>query len=519
MLQSLSFLPGVLSVLVVNSSTRYGTDLLMQTSSMHRNQNAAKTWSQRAVPWLCGAFGLLFLYHFFTVWMYVVNVPFWDEWAVFDGNALTPNLDASWIWAQHNEHRMITNKLVLWALYHLNGWDIGAHQVLNFVLYGGLVWAAVVLARRVAPQIPLAIPLAFALFLLSPVNHENHFMAFETAFHMVVLFSILAAFWLFKEVAPIADLQSANIEYSKLPEVCPQSWRALLMGVLFATLAMYSLSNGLIYSAATLLIFIVFKIVRLRALPPENRAQKQREKSQLLVVCLLMIVASALWFVGWNNTGSVPREAPFSWAFWNWYLSVLSAGFGFESYSALAGLACLAFVLAPLLLPLFENKSVPTGYWIVCAATLGVLLVLMSITVARASFGMGMSKTPRYVQFVLTFLPITIAGWWLLLQNVSSSKRRLTIGALWAFCFFSFLNEWSYFRYYGDKFLERQAGLECVANYYERGAGKEWRCRSIAPFPINNHLDKARRLDASFAREENLQNRIMRDSATATSAP
>ncbi len=50
-------------------------------------------------------------------------LPHWDEWALFDHLA-TSNASLSWLWAQHNEHRILVPKLFfLLDLYFFRGKD------------------------------------------------------------------------------------------------------------------------------------------------------------------------------------------------------------------------------------------------------------------------------------------------------------------------------------------------------------------------------------------------------------
>src|SRR3712207_5757020 len=81
----------------------------------------------------------LYAFHLFYVWRNAVNVPAFDEWELFNPDQLPAGLTPGWLFAQHNEHRMATTKLLIWLSYQANGWDVAAHQVLNFLLYGAAV--------------------------------------------------------------------------------------------------------------------------------------------------------------------------------------------------------------------------------------------------------------------------------------------------------------------------------------------------------------------------------------------
>ncbi len=433
----------------------------------------------------------LYLYHFFAVWTYAVDIPFWDEWEMLRPDALSSNLNIPWLFAQHNEHRIVTDKLFIWLLYHWNNWDIAVQQLLNFGIYGVLLLVVIQLTRKIAPQMPLWMVLAFVVFLLSPINHENHLMAFQSSFHFVVLFFLCAVLLLFSEKMG-ADGNTT------------QSWKLLLAGSLCAILSIYSLSSGLVSCAVLLLVFGLWKIRRAQSV---ESALRGREWQQLAVVAVLLIGAIAFWFDGWHAaTAQDLKASPFSAVFWIWFLNIVSAGFGFASYSVICGLACLLFVLAPFWKLLFRARQKETfeknafSFWAPCAIVLGLLMVLLSITSGRAGVGLTMSKTPRYTEFVTLLVPLSAATWYQLTAN--SQWRVGERAVLWLFCFLSFWPTWSYFRFYPDQYQERAAGAACTGKYYATGdpSGKDWHCRSIAPLemPLNERMNRAKELGVSF---------------------
>ena len=79
-----------------------------------------------------------FLFHFYLVAKYAVDIPFWDDWS-----HLPVHSNFSWVFAFHNEHRVPVTRLLVLILYHLNGWNIAQHQILNFIIYGGVVMLTV----------------------------------------------------------------------------------------------------------------------------------------------------------------------------------------------------------------------------------------------------------------------------------------------------------------------------------------------------------------------------------------
>ena len=42
-------------------------------------------------------------------------LPHWDEWALFDHLATGRGWSWAWLWAQHNEHRILFPRIILFA--------------------------------------------------------------------------------------------------------------------------------------------------------------------------------------------------------------------------------------------------------------------------------------------------------------------------------------------------------------------------------------------------------------------
>jgi hypothetical protein len=122
------------------------------------------------------------------IWKYAVDVPFEDEWASFEPNQLPSGLSFSSLIVQHNEHRLVTTRLLVWLQYRLNGWNLAVHQIINFLLYGvtllTLLW---VLMSDGPPHVGVAV-LWFAPYLLSPINRANHFWGYQSQLHFWFFF-------------------------------------------------------------------------------------------------------------------------------------------------------------------------------------------------------------------------------------------------------------------------------------------------------------------------------------------
>jgi len=418
----------------------------------------------------------LYAFHLLQVWRNAVNLPVFDEWELFNPDQLPAGLTPGWLFAQHNEHRMATGKLLIWALYHADGWDVARHQVLNFLLYGAVVALVFLFARRAAPETPAWVVLAFVIFLLTTVGIQNHAMALQSAFHFWLLFFLLSARLLFTTA---------------------QGTRALVAGSLFSALSVFSLASGVVSSAVLVLAFAAFKSSR--AYKAGRGGARRRELLQLLLVAVVVGGSVALWLFGYRKPPQHPALAtPLGPEFWDYFLNAVSFCFGFESLSKAAGLACLLVVLVPACVLILRRRGdLTAGEWAMFSATACMLAVLASIAAGRGEFGAAQSKTSRYVEFGMALVPFSAASWGVLLKD-RRGLRAAFVAALWLSLFVAFLNNWR-FRDYRVERAARLKGVECVRDYYLRGG--EGLCPEVYPGPIGPRLDAARRLDAAFYRD------------------
>ena len=74
------------------------------------------------------------------VWRFHVDVPFWDQWDfVPDLDRLfSGQLDLSFLFRQHNEHRMFFPRLIMLALARVTHWSIGWELVVSYLLTWGI---------------------------------------------------------------------------------------------------------------------------------------------------------------------------------------------------------------------------------------------------------------------------------------------------------------------------------------------------------------------------------------------
>lgn len=422
----------------------------------------------------CGlAFALCisaFLLHFSAIVKYAVNVPYWDEWEAFQPTGLLANPSFSQFFAQHNEHRILTTKILTYLLYEFDGWNIATHQIINFVIYGLTVFFLVYVVRKSTPQLPAWILLCFTVFLFTTVNWENHFWGFQTQFHFSLLFLFLSVWFLFKE---------------------NQTWSNLIAGVFFTFLLVYSLSGGLVESIALVGIFVLYKALRIN-----KSGNKKLELFQLVVVAGLICIIISSYFIGYvKPINHPPYTFPYEKKFWVYFLNLLSGGFGYKVANILPGSLIFLFTLIPVIGNVYKKRGeLENQTWILITLTLCIYASLVSIVIGRAQFGTGHSKAPRYAEVIFMLIPLSIALWSIFLEyNVKFRRYLLTV--FWLFCFGSFFSYWNFWKLYRNEGNQRLQGIECIKNYYTNGG--DGNCQTIYPHPIPERLEFNKNSDQS----------------------
>ena len=411
----------------------------------------------------------LYIFHFQLVWRYAVDVPFEDEWASFEANQLPSGLSLSGLIAQHNEHRLATTRFLIWLQYHFNGWNLAIHQIINFILYGLTLLAIYcLLASEAPPHVGLAV-LCFMVYLLSPINHWNHFMGYQSQIHFWLLFLVLASYFLFRDSDNLFDIP---------------------IGTGATILSVYSMAGGVISGLILLVMFGVFTVVRVRAPEVLKRA---------IFVLGFLGGAILFWLNGYSKPSYHPAFVlPNELKFWSYFLNNVALGFGIDQISNRLGVFYLLVVLLPIVGSIsIYRRNLPVGLWRSITLTVAVLGVLASVSIGRAGFGIEHSKESRYFELSMPLLPLSVFNWSFLLQ----AKKTLMVAAattLWIICFIGFWNNWREFSFYKREAVRRQIGVKCLAAYYE--GRSDGNCLTIFPAPLARFLEEAKILNVSFYR-------------------
>lgn len=180
------------------------------------------------------------------------RAPVWDMWSIIDFWAKPAQSTIHWLWAQHNEHRILLAKLIVLLDYRFfSGRDVfavTASFVTAAALLAALLWAFRVLAgMRGTLWRSAAAVAAFCLF--STVQWLNFVNGFQIQFFQVDLFFTLAVLallfaWPGKDVPP------------------RKQWVWAAASVLAALAATYSMANGMLVWPVLVLLAILRRCCR-----------------------------------------------------------------------------------------------------------------------------------------------------------------------------------------------------------------------------------------------------------------
>jgi hypothetical protein len=425
----------------------------------------------------------LFLFHLYIIHKYAVEIPIIDDWALFRPErparlSLSWLLDASNTRPSASEHVIATTKLFVWIQYQLNGWNYTLNLVFNFIVFGLFLAWMFWFADRAAPDVPRFVKLGFIIFLLSPIDWFNHFMATQSCYLLYLIFFLLAADVLFQD---------------------RQRWWHIVAGSLLAALSIYSLASGFGSCLVLLLAFCVFKGARIYA--KNASGQRVHEVAQLAVTVLLIGGALTLWIAQYATPDHVDLVFPNDVRFWQFLLNLVAFGFGIERFSSGWGLCCLLLVLVPVGAIIWKRKGRMRGIeWAGLVMVAGILVNVAEIALGRAYSGVAyQSKALRYVEFVLPLVPLSMIAWAIVLRG-RQRLQAIVLGSFFVFCFLTFANDWN-FNVYRYEALRRIEGRECVKAYY-KGTG-DGRCPTLyvnrgVNIPLATWMENAKAVNVWF---------------------
>lgn len=84
---------------------------------------------------------------------YGSNVPSWDGWDMVPTLTGEQPVTGSWLWSQHNEHRIPLPRLILLGLHRITGINFFTPMVFNVLVHAGLAFWMILVSRRLRGEI------------------------------------------------------------------------------------------------------------------------------------------------------------------------------------------------------------------------------------------------------------------------------------------------------------------------------------------------------------------------------
>lgn len=135
---------------------------------------------------------------FIMIYMYGVNIPFFDDWAFVDliDKYLSGSLTFQDLWAQHNEHRPLTMKVATLASTSLTNWNLVSMTMFSaFVAFLTFVVIAFQIGRtfRILKTGGYGLLIIFSSLMLSGLSqYENWTWAIASHWFLVNFFAVSA---------------------------------------------------------------------------------------------------------------------------------------------------------------------------------------------------------------------------------------------------------------------------------------------------------------------------------------
>ncbi len=395
------------------------------------------------------------------------TIPFWDEMDEVD--RYIDSIQRSpfgWIWAQHNEHRIVFYKLLLivdmqffagrnWPMYV----GVFCFQLSLVVIFGYILWKV----GHLTPPLWEAC-VGIALYcLFCPSQWENLFWAFQLSFMMVNVWVAIAIL--------CVSLQKQRTQAGQ-----PAGGTLLLVSLLAAAAATFTNGNGVTVWPVLIVIALVARlpwrviityVAGLCCIVPIYLVGYHSPPQHADVLASIRHPWSILAFVE-NYLGSAPVDnAHIGWAVYAGRLAlILVVILAFQLLRHRGRANALDYALA--------------GIVLYCVATAFITAL------GRLNFGIGQAYTPRYQTFSLLF-------WWALTTwiLVALSRRGAVKSTVALYVVIATILCASAFHYrpildiVRDRILQREVGgIAMVTGVHD----EELLRTAILPFPVT-HLD------------------------------
>ena len=322
--------------------------------------------------------------------------PFWDQWDAEADHLYRPLLEGNLIWANlfapHNEHRILTTRLLAIALFYLNGgvWNPILQMQVNAGIHVFALTLLLFYTTKALTSISRNALLVFCTIVFSiPFGWENTLAGFQSQFYFLLLFNFIFL-W-------------AMVAYTTYNT---QWWLGLAAGLLCPL----SLASGAFTLLAGSLVLIIKRVF-----------SENKKDVSILSIASLLIMASIFIILTPNLAHHVPLKAHSLLQFFNALITILSwpdTKFGIG----------LIIIHIPILLLIFAilcraDLRIAPNYFI-AAITLWIFGQFAAIAYGRAIGNMS----SRYLDLFAIGLVMNFAAIAILFEQVNSKQKLFFAG-------------------------------------------------------------------------------------------
>jgi hypothetical protein len=205
---------------------------------------------------------------FALIAVYGNATPYWDQWDAEASLLYRPWIEGSLSWfdmlAPHNEHRILTTRLLALLLFEINAekWDPIIQMQVNTILHILSIFTLLFFISKSLPNVYKTILFIFSAILFSiPYGWENTLSGFQSQFYLLLLFSFVFL-WI------MSTCETYSLKW----------W----VGFIFGLLCLFTLASGVITVLAGVLITAFRKIYA-----------KENKNIAISALALLLIISIA----------------------------------------------------------------------------------------------------------------------------------------------------------------------------------------------------------------------------------
>jgi hypothetical protein len=333
---------------------------------------------------LLGIWAAFTLAGFAYVLTFGSNAPYADEWE-FVPALLGEEPFGSWLWQQHNEHRMLLSRLIWYPLFQITH-DFRSGMLLQIAMLSALSLGLMRLAAQFRGR-PAWPDVFFPVSLLHLGHWENFIMGYQICF---VLFTVLVT----------------GIGVVALQATRATAYRSGMRTGLLALFAALTGGPGLIVALPVVLWVAYLAVV-------VWRSGERGQGLTLLGLAVLPVLYIAVYFVGYEKPPHHPPPSrdPVAVAMVTGEVLAMGLGIGLSRVWSVVCLVEVGLLAATIAMLLSRGRGDRTSLLGLLAVGAGVCGVALAIGFGRGSMGTDMGLWPRYALLSWPLVGIAYLVW------------------------------------------------------------------------------------------------------------